>query len=75
MLILDAFDEMKSKYQKENLYQLGELYQWQIKVIISCRSEALVSIKQDVQQLLFEPYHESKTPLKVCLGKKVCAVI
>lgn len=55
LLILDSFDEMKAKYQRKNLYQLGKLNKWQMKVIISCRSEALVSFDDNLQDALFEP--------------------
>ena len=64
LLILDAYDEMKTEYKRTNLYKLGKLYQWNIKVILSCRTEALVSVNSLDQLALFQPYQDDKTPLK-----------
>lgn len=70
LLILDAFDEMKAESQKQNLYQLGDFSDWQIKIIISSRTEALVSLKDNTLQLLFETDHTRSSSPKLPLQKR-----
>ncbi len=56
LLIFDSYDELKPKYKGKNLHQVGELYQWNAKVILSCRTEALVSYSISQQTDMFVPY-------------------
>ncbi len=44
-LILDSYDEMAAKRREYNLYEIGDLHLWNVRVLISCRSEALVKYK------------------------------
>jgi WD40 repeat protein len=69
LLILDAYDEMKIKYQQKNLYQLAELYNWKVKVILTCRTEAVVSYTLDQQQEMFQPYYDHITPMSMFWDK------
>jgi WD40 repeat protein len=70
LLILDAYDEMKIKHRGKNFYRLGKLYQWDIKVIISCRTEALVSFDPIAQRLMFQPCDNAEEPLPLAWEKR-----
>lgn len=61
-LILDSFDEVSPKYKKLNLYKLAKLYEWNVKVIISCRSDALVNIPLNEHDDIFQPYLSPDQP-------------
>lgn len=54
ILFLDSFDEMKQKYQRTNLFQLGKLFEWRIKVVITCRTSAFVNFSHEDQYNVFQ---------------------
>lgn len=64
LLILDAYDEMRMEHKKKNLYRFAKLYQWDIKVIITCRTEALNGYNLDEQLDVFQPYQNDQTPIR-----------
>jgi WD40 repeat protein len=53
LLILDSYDEMSAKRREYNLYEIGDLHLWNVKVLISCRSEALVKYKPSQLMTIF----------------------
>ena len=55
LLILDAYDEMPEECRGKNFYQELELYKFNIKVIISCRTEGLVNFNSVKQHAMFTP--------------------
>jgi WD40 repeat protein len=69
LLILDAYDEMKEKYKGKNIYRLGELYNWNVKVIISCRTESLVVFNAIQQRDIFMSYESYSMPHSVAVDR------
>lgn len=61
LLILDSYDQMKEKFRGGNLYQLGELQRWDIKVVITCGLDFIRQFAPAEQQQaqVFDPYQES----------------
>ncbi len=55
-LILDSYDEMKKKYFCKNPFEFGELYRWNMKVVVTCRTEALVAYSLEEQRRMFVPF-------------------
>lgn len=57
LLFLDGYDEMPSHARGINLYRAAELSQWKVKVIFTCRTDA---VRSDQLETVFAPY-ENKT--------------
>ncbi len=60
LIILDSYDEMITENQGKNLHRIGKLFNWNAKVIISCRTEALVRYSKKDQFDMFAPYKDKK---------------
>jgi WD40 repeat protein len=57
-LILDAYDELSAEDRGINIYRIGCLYDWNIKVIIICRTDALVAYSATDHQTIFSPVEQ-----------------
>ncbi len=69
-LVLDGYDEMQEPYRKINLYQMLGLHEWNVKLIVSCRTEALVNCSAADQLNMFTPTLKG-TPQKAVEKKYV----
>src|SRR5262249_10651301 len=62
LIILDGYDELAEQYKGKNLYYACGPSSWRAKVIITCRSEALVAYTQQEKESLFQPYKSIEEP-------------
>jgi WD40 repeat protein len=65
LLILDAYDEIQEHYLGSNFYQVLALHNWNIKVILSCRSEFLVNYDSVKQMAMFTPTKIGMRPMAI----------
>ncbi len=55
LVIFDAYDEMQDSYRGKNIYKELNLHHFEVKVILSCRTEALVNYHSAEQLGIFTP--------------------